>query len=77
MKRYDEVLKLYEEANLKTNMSLSLLNFGQQFIFSAGLTGIMLFAANGIKQGTFICFGSKMPAVLFDRYELFLCCLVC
>jgi len=49
--RYDSVLAKYEDANLKTNQSLALLNFGQQFIFSAGLTAMMLLAAQGIKEG--------------------------
>lgn len=50
--RYDKVLAKYEDANLKTNTSLALLNFGQQFIFGCGLTTIMLLAAKGIQNGT-------------------------
>ncbi|XP_039264608.2 iron-sulfur clusters transporter ABCB7, mitochondrial-like [Styela clava] len=49
--RYDAVLKKYEDANLRTNTSLALLNFGQQFIFGCGLTAIMLLAGQGIKNG--------------------------
>jgi len=49
--RYDQVLAKYEDANLKTNQSLALLNFGQQFIFSVGLTAMMLLAAQGINAG--------------------------
>ena len=52
VERYDKVLAKYEDANLKTFHSLALLNFGQQFIFSCGLTGIMLLAVQGIKNGT-------------------------
>ena len=52
MNRYDKVLAHYEDANLKTNQSLALLNFGQQFIFSGGLMTMMLLAANGIKNGS-------------------------
>lgn len=50
--RYDKVLAKYEDANLKTNTSLALLNFGQQLIFGCGLTTIMLLAAKGIQSGT-------------------------
>lgn len=49
--RYDKVLANYEDANLRTNTSLALLNFGQQLIFGCGLTAIMLLAAQGIKNG--------------------------
>jgi len=52
VKRYDNVLAHYEDANLKTNQSLALLNFGQQFIFSCGLTAMMTLAAYGIKDGS-------------------------
>uniref|UniRef100_H2XQT6 Iron-sulfur clusters transporter ABCB7, mitochondrial n=1 Tax=Ciona intestinalis TaxID=7719 RepID=H2XQT6_CIOIN len=52
VQRYDKCLANYEEANIKTNMSLALLNFGQQFIFSAGLTAIMFLAAQGIQTGS-------------------------
>jgi len=56
LKRYDKVLADYEDANLKTNMSLAMLNFGQQFIFTAGLTAIMFLAAQGIQQGIYLLF---------------------
>jgi ABC-type transport system involved in Fe-S cluster assembly fused permease/ATPase subunit len=36
----------------KTQSSLALLNFGQNAIFSAGLTAIMVMAAKGIVAGT-------------------------
>jgi ABC-type transport system involved in Fe-S cluster assembly fused permease/ATPase subunit len=52
VKRYDECLKGYQAASLKTNTSLSFLNFGQSLIFSSGLTGVMLLAAQDIKNGT-------------------------
>ncbi|XP_076818957.1 iron-sulfur clusters transporter ABCB7, mitochondrial-like [Clavelina lepadiformis] len=52
VEKYDWVLANYEDANLKTNKSLAMLNFGQQFIFSCGLTAIMVVAANGIQSGT-------------------------
>lgn len=50
--RYDDVLKKYEEASLKTSSSLAMLNFGQNAIFSVALSAIMLMAANDIVNGT-------------------------
>ena len=50
--RYDKVLKKYEDASLKTTTSLAFLNFGQNLIFSASLSGIMLLAAKGIMDGS-------------------------
>jgi ATP-binding cassette, subfamily B (MDR/TAP), member 7 len=49
--RYDEVLKKYEMASLKTSSSLAMLNFGQNAIFSVALSAIMLMAANDIVNG--------------------------
>jgi ATP-binding cassette subfamily B (MDR/TAP) protein 7 len=49
--RYDRVLKNYEDASLKTSSSLALLNFGQNAIFSAALSAIMVMAARDIAQG--------------------------
>ncbi|XP_067012941.2 iron-sulfur clusters transporter ABCB7, mitochondrial isoform X2 [Anabrus simplex] len=49
--RYDQALKKYEEASLKTSTSLALLNFGQNAIFSAALSLIMVMAAQQIVQG--------------------------
>ena len=50
--RYDQVLKKYEDASLKTSTSLALLNFGQNAIFSVALSTIMVMAANEIAQGS-------------------------
>ncbi|XP_076398264.1 ATP binding cassette subfamily B member 7 isoform X1 [Megachile rotundata] len=50
--RYDESLKKYESASLKTNTSLAFLNFGQNAIFSGALSLIMVLAANNIAHGT-------------------------
>ncbi|XP_062511472.1 iron-sulfur clusters transporter ABCB7, mitochondrial-like isoform X2 [Corticium candelabrum] len=50
--RYDEILARYEKSSLKTTTSLSFLNFGQQFIFSVGLTAVMLLASHQIIQGS-------------------------
>lgn len=48
--RYDDSLRGFQEASLKTQTSLSLLNFGQSAIFSAGLTAIMGLAAADIGE---------------------------
>lgn len=50
--RYDESLLGYQQAALKTQTSLSLLNAGQNAIFSVGLTAIMYMASQGILDGT-------------------------
>ncbi|GIX92365.1 ATP-binding cassette sub-family B member 7, mitochondrial [Caerostris darwini] len=50
--QYDKALAKYETASLKTTTSLAMLNFGQNAIFSAALTTIMVMASNGIIDGT-------------------------
>ena len=55
MKEYDKFLRKYEDASLKTAYSLSQLNFGQQFIFSVGMTSIMYLAGREIVAGEMIC----------------------
>ncbi|XP_043255577.1 iron-sulfur clusters transporter ABCB7, mitochondrial isoform X2 [Colletes gigas] len=50
--RYDESLKKYEAASLKTSTSLAMLNFGQNAIFSAALSLIMVLASKNILNGT-------------------------
>jgi len=51
VKRYQESLKEYEKNAIKTTSSLAVLNFGQNLIFSSGLTAIMIFAGFGILEG--------------------------
>jgi ATP-binding cassette, subfamily B (MDR/TAP), member 7 len=51
-KRYDSSLQKYEDHATNVFSSLSLLNFGQSAIFTCGVTGIMLLAANGVSSGT-------------------------
>lgn len=51
-KQYAHFLKQYGNAHVKTQASLSFLNFGQNAIFSAALTTIMLMTANQIADGT-------------------------
>ncbi|CEG37206.1 atp-binding cassette superfamily [Plasmopara halstedii] len=50
--RYDQSLKGYQTAALKTQTSLAMLNVGQNGIFSVGLTAIMFMACEGIAAGT-------------------------
>lgn len=50
--KYDKYLAKYEDASLKTTTSLALLNWGQNAIFSVGLTAIMVLAAQNIMAGT-------------------------
>ncbi|XP_049623178.1 iron-sulfur clusters transporter ABCB7, mitochondrial [Suncus etruscus] len=50
--RYDGFLKTYEAASLKSTSTLAMLNFGQNAIFSIGLTAIMVLASQGIVAGT-------------------------
>eukprot|EP01133_Synstelium_polycarpum_P002670 gene2670-3086_t len=50
--RYNRYLEMYDVASLKTTSSLSFLNFGQSFIFSASMAAMMIMAAQGIAAGT-------------------------
>lgn len=50
--KYDNYLKKYEDAALKTQSSLSFLNFGQNAIFSAALSTAMLMCSYGILNGS-------------------------
>lgn len=50
-RRFEELLKQYQEASLKTTTSLAALNFGQQAIFSGAITWIMILAAEQIVSG--------------------------
>ncbi|XP_027333793.1 ABC transporter B family member 25, mitochondrial isoform X3 [Abrus precatorius] len=49
---YDKYLKRYEDAALKTQRSLALLNFGQNVIFSTALSTAMVLCSHGIMNGT-------------------------
>ncbi|PSL21687.1 ABCB family ABC transporter ATP-binding protein/permease [Shimia abyssi] len=50
--RYDAAMKGYERAALKTAYSLAFLNFGQSFLITSGLVGVMVLAALGVQNGT-------------------------
>jgi ABC-type transport system involved in Fe-S cluster assembly fused permease/ATPase subunit len=50
--RYEQSLAGYQKAALQAQQSLSLLNFGQVAIFSAGLTSIMYLTSQDIMAGT-------------------------
>src|SRR5271154_2426023 len=49
--RYDRSMEKYERASVKTYTSLALLNTGQAFIFTAGLTATMMMCAFGVRSG--------------------------
>lgn len=49
--KYDHFLKRYEDAALKTQRSLAILNFGQSAIFSIALSAAMVLCSNGIMNG--------------------------
>ncbi|AJE47231.1 ABCB family ABC transporter ATP-binding protein/permease [Celeribacter indicus] len=49
--RYDAAMAAYETAAVKTERSLALLNFGQTFLITCGLIGVMVLAAVGVERG--------------------------
>ena len=49
--RYDQSLAGFEKASVLTQSSLSALNAGQNVIFSAGLTAMMMLCSNSISSG--------------------------
>ncbi|MEW9921417.1 ABC transporter ATP-binding protein/permease [Marimonas sp. MJW-29] len=50
--RYDRAMAGYEDAAIKTSLSLAFLNFGQSLIITAGLVAVMVMAAIGVQNGT-------------------------
>ena len=50
--RYDKAMEGYEKAALSTAYSLSFLNFGQAFLITGGLVGVMVMAAIGVENGS-------------------------
>ena len=51
-RRFDASMAKYEDAAIRTFFSLGVLNSGQAVVFTVGLTGCMLLAAQGVVQGT-------------------------
>ena len=49
--RYDRALARYEQAAVKNQVSLSMLNIGQGLIIAVGLIGVMLLAGQGVAAG--------------------------
>ncbi|HEC11971.1 MAG TPA: ABC transporter ATP-binding protein/permease [Acidiferrobacteraceae bacterium] len=49
--RYDHRLKEWEQASVKSQTSLALLNTGQGLIIASGLTILMILAGQGVAQG--------------------------
>jgi ATP-binding cassette subfamily B protein len=49
--RYDGAMAGYENAAIKTSVSLAFLNFGQSLIITAGLVAVMVMAALGVQAG--------------------------
>ncbi|PLX61186.1 MAG: metal ABC transporter permease [Sedimenticola selenatireducens] len=52
LERFDSTLNEWEEAAVKSQNSMSMLNFGQGGIIGLGVTAIMFFAAGGVVDGS-------------------------
>jgi len=50
--RYDNAMRQYEAAAVKTNYTLAFLNFGQALLITSGLVAVMVMAAIGVQNGT-------------------------
>lgn len=69
-RRFDASMADYERAAIKTYYSLGVLNAGQAFVFTVGLTLCMLLAARGVVQGTFTIGDFVMVnAMLIQLYQ--------
>lgn len=51
MRQYDETLDKWESAAVKSQTSMSLLNFGQGAVIAIGVTLMMIYAAQGVVDG--------------------------
>ncbi len=51
LKQYDKTLDQWEAAAVKSQVSMSLLNFGQGVVIAIGVTLMMIFAAQGVVSG--------------------------
>ena len=52
LSRYDNTLKSWEHSAVKSQNTMSLLNFGQGAVIAVGVTFMMIFAAQGVVGGT-------------------------
>ncbi|KIZ04396.1 ATP-binding cassette, subfamily B, bacterial [Monoraphidium neglectum] len=52
LRRHDECMAKYQAAGIKTQQSLSMLNLGQNWIFSGALATAMVMTCSGIAAGT-------------------------
>lgn len=52
IKRYDETLNEWEDAAVKSQTSMSLLNLGQGSIIAVGVTAMMFYATQGVVDGS-------------------------
>ena len=52
LSRYDQTLKDWEDSAVKSQNSMSLLNFGQGAVIAVGVTLMMIFAAQGVVNGS-------------------------
>ena len=50
--RYNSAMKSYQQAAIRSNNSLALVNAGQALIFNSGLVAILLITAGAITEGT-------------------------
>jgi ATP-binding cassette subfamily B protein len=51
LNRYDEAMRRWEDASVRSQMTLTVLNMGQQLIIVVGLVAMMWHAANGVVTG--------------------------
>jgi ATP-binding cassette subfamily B protein len=51
LKQYDDTLERWESAAVKSQASMSLLNFGQGTVIAIGVTLMMIYAAQGVVDG--------------------------
>ncbi len=52
LNRYDEAMRRWEDASVRSQMTLTILNMGQQLIIVIGLVAMMWHAAQGVVAGT-------------------------
>jgi len=69
-RRYDQALRGYESASVKSQQSLALLNIGQALVISAGLTAVMVMTGSAIVAGTMTIGGFVMAnTYLMQLYQ--------